>query len=46
MDELMFPNALRQRLASAVVRIVSIDNLHKKLSPAYNLNTSNLKAYV
>ncbi len=44
-DELMFSSALRQRLASAAMRIVSIDDLRKKLSPACNLNTSSLRAH-
>ena len=46
MDELIFANALRQKLASAVVQIVSIDKLHKELSPAYNFNISSLKIHV
>ncbi len=45
MDELMFSSALRQRLASTAARIVSIDDLHKELSPACNLNTSSLRAH-
>ncbi len=46
MDELMFSSILRQRLASVVAQIVSIDDLRKELSPTCNLNTSSLRAHV
>ncbi len=45
MDELIFSSALRQRLASVAVQIVSIDDLCKELSPACHLNTSSLRAH-
>lgn len=41
----MFSSVLRQRLASAVMRNVSIDDLYKELSPACNLNTSSLRLH-
>ncbi len=37
---------LRQRLASAATRIVSIDDLCKELSLACHFNTSSLRAHV
>lgn len=42
----MFFNTLRQRLASVAMRIVSVNDLYKKLSPACNFNTSNLKIHM
>lgn len=45
MDKFIFPSVLRQKMASASTQIVSIKNLCKKLSPAYNLLTSSLKAH-
>lgn len=45
MNKLMFSSALRQKLASTTVRIVSINDLCKKLSLVCNLNTSSLRAY-
>ncbi len=44
-DELMFSNALREKLASAAMQIVSINDLRKELNPACNLNTSSLKIH-
>ena len=41
----MFSSALRQRLANTAARIISIDDLRKKFSPACHLNTSSLKAH-
>lgn len=46
MDKLMFFIALRQKLANAAMRIVSINDLRKKLSPIYNLNISNLRVHL
>lgn len=37
---------LRQKLANTTTQIVSIDNLGKELSLAYNLNTNSLRAYM
>lgn len=45
MDELIFFMTLRQKLASIVTQIICIDNLRKKLNPACNFNTNNLKVY-
>lgn len=45
-DELMFSSALRQKLASTITQIVSIDNLRKELSSACNLNINSLKVYI
>lgn len=46
MDKLMFFNALIQGQTNIAVWIVSIDNLCKKLSSAYNLNINSLKVYI
>lgn len=45
-NKLIFSSALRQRLASTTTQIVSVNNLCKKLSLAYNLNASSLKAHL
>ena len=45
MDKLMFLSTLRQKLASAAVQIIYINDLRKQLSLACHLNTSSLKAY-
>ena len=41
----MFSSILRERLASVVIQIISVNDLCKELSPIYNFNTSNLRAY-
>ena len=41
----MFSNILRQKLASAIAQIISIDDLCKKFSLVYHLNISSLKAH-
>ena len=45
-NKLMFSSTLKQNLANAAMRIVSIHNLYKKLCPAYHLNISSLKAHM
>ncbi len=45
-NKLMFSSALRQKLASTAMRIISINDLYKKLSPVYHLNTSSLKVHL
>lgn len=46
MDKLIFPITLKQKLASVVTQIISIDELCKELNLVYNLNIDNLKVYV
>ncbi len=46
MDKLIFSSALRQKLASAAMQIISIDDLCKELSLACNLNISGLRVHV
>lgn len=42
----MFFPTLKQKLVRATVQIVSINNIYKKLSPAYNFNTNSLRVYM
>lgn len=41
----MFSSALRQKLASIAIQIISINDLRKKLSLVSHLNTSSLKIH-
>ena len=45
-NKLMFSIALRQKVASTAIWIVSVNDLCKELSLACNLNTSSLRVYV
>lgn len=45
MHELMFPRSLMQRIATAAVRIKSVEDLRNELGPTHNLATGSLRAH-